>query len=77
MFRPEHCALMFQLEHISVMFQLEHPAKRLMITSSYCVSQALILLWVANVPKYRHLTSDSSELTERRLGSHWTHGPKF
>ena len=53
---------MFQLEHISVMFQLEHFAMTTIITISYGWHEALILLLVAEVPTYRHLTMDSFEL---------------
>jgi hypothetical protein len=62
MFQPEHSAWMFQLEHISVMFQLEHFAMMVSITISYARREALILLLVAGVPTYRHLTVDSFEL---------------
>jgi hypothetical protein len=54
---------MFQLEHKRVMFQLEHSAKMVVITFSYSVMQLLVLRWVAGVPKCRHLTNDSFELT--------------
>jgi hypothetical protein len=53
---------MFQLEHKCVMFQLEHSAMLALITISYGRSEALILLLVTEVPKYRHLTADSFEL---------------
>jgi hypothetical protein len=54
---------MFQLEHKCVMFQLEHSAMMAAITISYVKSEPLILLLVAEVPKYRHLPVDSFELT--------------
>jgi hypothetical protein len=47
------------------MFQLEHYGRIALITLSYCVDQALILLRVGAVPKYRHLQTDSFELTKR------------
>jgi hypothetical protein len=44
------------------MFQLEHSAKAAIITMSYGRHEALILLLVAEVPKYPQMTMDSFEL---------------
>jgi hypothetical protein len=68
---------MFQLEHKCVMFQLEHSAKMVVITLSYSVTQALILLWVAGVPTCRQVTADSWELIEGLPDSDWVWGGKF
>jgi len=61
---------MFQPEHSALCSNWNILEGSLLITLSYCARQALILLWVGEVPKYRHLQTDSFEL-RRRLPSDW------
>jgi hypothetical protein len=68
---------MFQPEHSALCSDWNILGGSRVITLSYYVCQALILLRVEEVPKYRHLQTDSFEFMRRLSSGCRVAGEKF